>query len=285
MSGERHTQNHGGGRWTARGCALVTGASRGIGAEIARVLADDGWLVAVNYRSDQEGARRVVADIEHAGGRAVPIIGDMTDAADIDGLFAALEERHRAVLVLVNNAGARADSLVPAMDEHDWDHVVQTNATAAYRTMRRAVMKMARARFGRIINVGSIIGQQALPGLANYAASKAALEALTRTAAIEVARRGITVNTVAPGLIETELTSDVLDLAREASHSIIPSRRAGSPVDVAACVRFLASEAAGYVTGSTLVVDGGLSAQLFPLPHKAASQSQSTAEASALVRR
>jgi 3-oxoacyl-[acyl-carrier protein] reductase len=160
------------------------------------------------------------------------------------------------VLVLVNNAGTRADGLTVQMEDDAWQLVVETNLSAAFRLTRRAVRTMTRQRFGRVINIASIVGPKANAGQANYAAAKAGLIGFTRTVAVEVARRGVTVNAVAPGLVDTELTEGIPSKFLEA----IPARRAGTPEDVAACVRFLASDAAGYVTGTTLTVDGGLSA-------------------------
>jgi 3-oxoacyl-[acyl-carrier protein] reductase len=238
------------------GCALVTGASRGIGAAIARGLAEDGWPVGVNYRSDREGAERVVAEIEAAGGKALAVQADVADGDAADGLFKALEERFGPVLVLVNNAGTRADALSPQIDDDAWDRVLETNLSGAFRTTRRALGPMLKKRFGRIVNIASIVGQRANPGQANYAASKAGLVAMTKTVAAEVARRKVTVNAVAPGLVETDMTEGIGDdLLKE-----VPARRAGTPEEVAACVRFLTSEDAAYVTGSTLTVDGGLTA-------------------------
>ena len=238
------------------GCALVTGASRGIGAAIARALADEGWPVGVNYRSDKEGAERVVKEIEDAGGKAIAIQADVSASDATDGLFKKLEEEYGPVLVLVNNAGVRADNLSPQIDDEDWDKVLETNLSGAFRTTRRALRPMMKERFGRIVNIASIIGQRANPGQANYAASKAGLVAMTKTVAAEVARRKITVNAVAPGLIETEMTEDLGDDLLKA----VPARRTGTVDEVAACVRFLASEEAAYVNGSTLTVDGGLTA-------------------------
>jgi 3-oxoacyl-[acyl-carrier protein] reductase len=238
------------------GCALVTGASRGIGAAIARVLADEGWPVGVNYRSDKEGAERVVKEIEDAGGKAIAIQADVSASDATDGLFTKLEEEYGPVLVLVNNAGVRADNLSPQIDDEDWDKVLETNLSGAFRTTRRALRPMMKEKFGRIVNIASIIGQRANPGQANYAASKAGLVAMTKTVAAEVARRKITVNAVAPGLIETEMTEDLGDDLLKA----VPARRTGTVDEVAACVRFLASEEAAYVNGSTLTVDGGLTA-------------------------
>jgi 3-oxoacyl-[acyl-carrier protein] reductase len=238
------------------GAALVTGASRGIGAAIAKALAADGWPVAVNYRSDREGAEGVVREIEEQGGRAVPVQADVADPDAPDALVGRVEQELGPVLVLINNAGTRADALSPQIDNEAWARVLETNLSGAFRITRRALPPMIRQRFGRIVNVASVVGQRANPGQANYAASKAGLEALTRTVASEVARRKVTVNAVAPGLVETELTAGVGNGLLEA----VPARRAGTPEEVAACVRFLASDEASYVTGATLTVDGGLSA-------------------------
>jgi 3-oxoacyl-[acyl-carrier protein] reductase len=239
------------------GCALVTGASRGIGAAIARALARDGWPVAINYRSDRTGAETVVSEIEHRGHRAIAVCGDVADPATPDALFTAVESGLQSqVRVLVNNAGISADNLAPSLSDEDWSSVIEVDLTGAFRLMRRALKPMLRARSGRIINISSVVGLRANPGQANYAAAKAGLIALTRTAAIEVARRGITINAVAPGWIETEMTASVSKELLAA----VPARRAGTPEEVAACVRFLASEEASYVTGAVLSVDGGLAA-------------------------
>jgi 3-oxoacyl-[acyl-carrier protein] reductase len=239
------------------GCALVTGASRGIGAAIARGLARDGWSVGVNYRADRDGAQAVCADIERHGGRAVALPADVADPGAPDELFGALESRFDApVLVLVNNAGISRDDLTPSLGDEEWDSVLQTNLTAAFRLIRRALKAMLRARTGRIVNISSVTGLRANPGQANYAAAKAGLIALTKTSAVEVARRGVTVNAVAPGLIDTEFIGG----AAEGLLAAIPARRLGTPEEVAACVRFLTSEDASYVTGAVLTVDGGLAA-------------------------
>jgi 3-oxoacyl-[acyl-carrier protein] reductase len=238
------------------GCALVTGASRGIGAAIAKGLAEDGWPVGVNYRSGAEAAKKVVEEIESNGGRALAVQADVADPNAATELFERLEAELGPVLVLVNNAGVRADGLSPQICDEDWDRVVETNLTGAFRLTRRALRPMLRARFGRVVNVASVVGQRANPGQANYAAAKAGLVGMTKTIAAEVARRGVTVNAVAPGLIETDMTADLGNGLLEA----VPARRPGTPEEVAACVRFLASEQASYVTGTTLTVDGGMSA-------------------------
>jgi len=237
------------------GWALVTGSSRGIGAATAEALARDGWPVRVNYREDEEGAREVVARIESEGGRAEAIQGDVAESADLERLLAPGEEG--PVLVLVNNAGLRLDGLSPQLGDEEWQRVIDVNLTATFKATRAALGPMLRARFGRIVNVASIVGLRANAGQANYAASKAGTIGLTKTVAVEVARRGVTVNAVAPGLIETALTEEILDGEMAKA---IPARRIGRPEEVAACIRFLASEEASYVTGTTLTVDGGLSA-------------------------
>jgi 3-oxoacyl-[acyl-carrier protein] reductase len=241
---------------TREGCALVTGSARGIGAASARALAAQGWPVVVNYRGDSEGAGEVAKLIESDGGRALPVAADITDSGDVDALFERAESELGPVLVLVNNAGRRADGLAPQLKEEEWAVVLDTNLSAAFTTTRRALRPMLRARFGRIVNIASIVGPRANAGQANYAASKAGLIGMTKTVAVEVARRGITVNAVAPGLVETKLTEGISNGLADS----IPARRTGTAEEVAACVGFLASEDAAYVTGSVLTVDGGLSA-------------------------
>ncbi len=240
----------------AEKAALVTGGSSGIGLAIARALAAEGWPVGVNYRADAVGAERVVEEISAAGGQAVSLQADVSDRAAPDTLLGGIEERFGAVLVLVNNAGVTADGLSMQIEDGAWEQVLETNLSAAFRITRRALRPMIRTRFGRVINIASVVGQRANPGQANYAASKAGLVAFTKTVAAEVARRSVTVNAVVPGLIGTELTDGVgAELLRA-----VPARRAGTPDEVAACVRFLASSEASYVTGATLTVDGGLTA-------------------------
>jgi 3-oxoacyl-[acyl-carrier protein] reductase len=235
--------------------AIVTGAARGIGAATAHALADDGWSVAVVHRGSEDAATALTEQITDAGGKAARIRADLRDPEDLDRVFAEAEELG-PVLCLVNNAGVRADNLALSITDDEWDLVVDTNLSAAFRLTRRAMRSMLRARFGRIVNVASVVGPRANPGQANYAASKAGLIGMTKTVAAEVARKGVTVNAVAPGFIATDMTKDLSPRVLEA----VPARRAGHPDEVAACVRFLASDAAAYVTGTTLYVDGGMSA-------------------------
>jgi 3-oxoacyl-[acyl-carrier protein] reductase len=234
--------------------ALVTGASKGIGAAVARALAADGWNVGIGYRSDEAGARTTLEAVEAAGAKGVLLAGDVSNGTGED--LVARAEELGPVLALVNNAGVRADGLALQLDDDAWERVIDTNLTAAFRLTRRAMRGMVRSRYGRIVNVASVVGPRANAGQSNYAAAKAGLIGMTKTIAAEVARRGVTVNAVAPGFIETDMTAD---LPKEVV-SAVPARRPGTPDEVAAAVRFLASDDAGYVTGTTLFVDGGMSA-------------------------
>jgi 3-oxoacyl-[acyl-carrier protein] reductase len=214
--------------------------------------------MGVNYRFSEAAADEVVAGICDGGGQAVALQADVSTAEAADELCSRAEEEFgRPVLVLVNNAAIAADRLVPLLDDDSWQAVIDTNLTAAFRLTRRALRPMLREGFGRIVNVASIVGpQRAGPGQSAYAASKAGLVAFTKTVAVEVARQSVTVNAVAPGLIATEGSEGT----GEAMRTLIPARREGTAEEVAACVRFLASERASYVTGSVLTVDGGLTA-------------------------
>ncbi len=246
------------------GCALVTGASRGIGAATARALAAHGWSVGINFRSDRDGAESVAASIEDSGGTALTLGADVSDADAAKEMLSRITGELGPVLVLVNNAGMTADNLSMRLSDEEWSRVLDVNLTGAFRLTRAALGPMMRERFGRVINVSSVVGLRANPGQANYAASKAGLIAFTRTVAAEVARRGVTVNAVAPGLIETELTRDFTGNGADGGSSAlldaIPARRTGTPEEVAAAIRFLASDEAAYVTGAVLPIDGGMSA-------------------------
>lgn len=244
----------------SRGCALVTGASRGIGAEIARSLATDRWSVGVNYRQDDEGARTVVAQIAADGGQALELEADVADESSVQGMFDTLEERFGPVLVLVNNAGVRHDRLTQGLSAEDWKRVVDVNLHGAFHTTSRAIGPMIKQRFGRIVNISSISASRPQPGQAAYAASKAGLEAFTRTVAQEVSRRGVTVNAVAPGLVETGFIPESMGSDQVAA--AIPARRLGEPREVASLVSYLTSPEAAYISGTVITVDGGFSAGL-----------------------
>jgi 3-oxoacyl-[acyl-carrier protein] reductase len=237
MSAPEHAANGGHAR-DGDGCALVTGGTRGIGAAIAARLRDDGFTVATLARSG--------GDVQ----------ADVADAAAVHEAFAAVRERFGPVLVLVNNAGVRHDGLAIRMAAEEWDEVLGTNLSGAFHCTRRALDDMLSARWGRIVNVSSVVAERANPGQANYVAAKAGLLGFTRTVAREMARKGVTCNAVTPGVIETDMTADVADGLAGA----VPAGRVGRPEEVAAAVAFLCSEEAAYVNGATLAVDGGLGA-------------------------
>jgi len=246
------------------GCALITGASRGIGAATATALAAEGWPVAVNYSRDRDGAERVCSRIRSGGGRAIALRADVAGDGAAEQLLESAGEEFGPVLVLVNNAGITSDGLSMRLRDEEWSRVLDVNLTATFRLTRAALGPMMSSRFGRVINVSSVVGLRANPGQANYSAAKAGLIGLTRTVAAEVARRGVTVNAIAPGLIKTEMTRAFAGDGRDYNGTrlleSIPARRPGAPEEVAACIRFLASDEASYVTGTVLTVDGGMSA-------------------------
>ena len=236
--------------------AIVTGASRGIGRAVAKRLAADGAAVVAAARSD--GADAVAAEIRAAGGRSVGVRVDVTDPERIEAMVRTALDDYGRIDVLVNNAGIVRDRLALRMTPADWDAVVATNLTAAFACARAVLRPMIRQRGGRIVNVGSVVGRMGNAGQANYAASKAGLEGFTRALAREVASRGITVNVVAPGMIDTDMTAGLNESAQAAMLAQIPMGRFGTTDDVAGAVRFLASDEAAYVTGHVLAVNGGM---------------------------
>jgi len=236
--------------------ALVTGASRGIGRATAHVLARQGALVVAAARA--ENAAGTVAEITAAGGRAEALTLDVTDAGAIEAAVAGVLQRHGRIDVLVSNAGITRDQLLLRMKRDDWDAVLATNLTATFALTQAVLKTMLKQRRGRIIAISSVVGQTGNAGQANYAASKAGLIGFCKSVAREVASRSITVNVVAPGLIDTEMTRGLTGDAQDDWSSRIPLGRLGTPEDVAAAVAFLASDEASYITGHVLAVNGGM---------------------------
>jgi len=236
--------------------AIVTGASRGIGRGIAVLMASRGAHVVAAARGDH--AAGTVAEIQGAGGRAEIASLDVTDSNAVDALVAGVLERHGRIDILVNNAGITRDQLMLRMKRDDWDQVIATNLTAAFLCAQAVLKPMIKQRRGRIVSVSSVVGQTGNAGQANYAASKAGLIGFSRALAREVASRSVTVNVVAPGLIDTDMTRAITDKAQVDWASQIPLGRLGATADVAAAVCFLASDEASYITGQVLAVNGGM---------------------------
>jgi 3-oxoacyl-[acyl-carrier protein] reductase len=237
--------------------ALVTGGSRGIGRAIASRLAADGAQVVLTARSE-ETARRVADELSAEGGRLRGVALDISDDSSVEGAVGALLDDYAKIPVLVNNAGITCDNLLLRMKIDDWDRVLQTNLTGAYRMCRALVPSMVRGRYGRIVNVSSVVATVGNPGQANYCAAKAGIEGMSRSLARELASRNITVNCVAPGFIDTDMTRELPEEARKKLLAEIPLRRLGSGDDVAAAVSFLVGPGGDYITGTTLHVNGGM---------------------------
>nr|WP_296263145.1 3-oxoacyl-[acyl-carrier-protein] reductase [uncultured Merdimonas sp.] len=238
--------------------ALVTGASRGIGKAIACKLAKEGAKVIINYNGSKEKAEAVKSQIEAEGGQAEVYQCDVSDYAACEALIQTVIKEHGSLDILVNNAGITRDGLLMKMSEEDFDRVLDTNLKGTFNTIRFASRQMLKQRSGRIINMSSVVGVSGNAGQANYAASKAGVIGLTKATARELASRGITVNAIAPGFIETDMTEVLSDKVKEASEAQIPLGHFGKPEDVANAAAFLASEEAAYITGQVLHVDGGM---------------------------
>ena len=238
--------------------ALVTGASRGIGRAIAEKLASKGAAVAVVYAGNTAAAAEAVAAVQKAGVAAKAYRCDVADFAQVEAMCAQVKQELGAVDILVNNAGITRDALVLSMKENEFDEVIATNLKGAFNTIKHLYAPFMKRRAGRIINITSVVGLCGNAGQANYAAAKAGLVGLTKSTARELAARGVTCNAIAPGFIETEMTDVLSDKVREKMLCAIPQKRPGTADEVAEVVAFLASDAAGYITGEVIRVDGGM---------------------------
>ena len=241
--------------------AIVTGGGRGIGRAIVARLAQEGANVAISYRSNDAAAEETAQKVRDVGTQCELFKGDVASPEDVQALFKGVSDAFGRVDILVNNAGITRDNLMMRMKEDEFDEVLRTNLKGTYLCTRAALRPMVRARWGRIVNVGSVVGLVGNAGQANYAASKAGIIGFTKSVAREVAQRGITVNAVAPGYVETELTGGLPEGVKDQILAQVPSGRFGEPEEVAEVVAFLSGEGAGYITGQTIAVDGGMTMQ------------------------
>ena len=237
--------------------ALVTGASRGIGQAIADALGDDGCIVIGTATSDG-GAEAISSHFGEKGIQGEGMKLDVTDPESVDAVVKAINDKYGTPTILVNNAGITRDNLLMRMKEDEWQAIMDTNLTSVYRVSKACLRGMMKAKFGRIINIASVVGASGNAGQTNYSAAKAGIFGFTKSLAQEVGSRGITVNSVAPGFIDTDMTRDLPEEQRQALLSAIPLARLGQPAEIAAVVAFLASDGAAYVTGETLHVNGGM---------------------------
>ncbi len=245
----------------AQQVALVTGASRGIGRAVARALGAEGAAVVVNYTSNEEAAQEAVDQIVTSGGRAMAFKADVSKASDAEALIKVTLDAFGRLDILVNNAGITRDNLLMRMKEEDWDAVMHTNLKGVFNCTKAVTRTLLKQKSGRIINISSVVALMGNPGQANYCAAKAGVIGFTKSVARELASRGITCNAVCPGYIDTDMTRDLPEEARNAMRSQIPLGRVGSGEDVARAVVFLAGPGGDYITGQTLCVDGGMTMQ------------------------
>jgi 3-oxoacyl-[acyl-carrier protein] reductase len=238
--------------------ALVTGGARGIGRATVLELAKSGADVAINYAGSEAAAKQVAEEVESLGRKAIIIQANVADSASVGEMVKKVVDEFGKLDILVNNAGITKDNLLMRMKEEEWDAVIDVNLKGVFNCIKAVTRQMMKQRSGRIINISSVVGVMGNPGQANYVAAKAGVIGLTKTTARELASRGITVNAIAPGYIETDMTSKLGEDVKEGMMSLIPLARLGHPEDIAKAVRFLTSEDASYITGQTLHVDGGM---------------------------
>jgi 3-oxoacyl-[acyl-carrier protein] reductase len=240
------------------GVALVTGAGRGIGKAVATRLGELGYSVAVNYNRSREGAEDVVVRLKNAGTRAEAFQADVSEKRDVQRMFQEIEDRLGTVLVVVNNAGITRDNLLMRMKDEEWEDVIAKDLNPVFLVTRQAIRGMVKAKWGRIVNISSVIALTGNPGQTNYAAAKAGIIGFTKSVAREVGSRHITANAIAPGFIETDMTAVLPEKTRDAMLGQVPAGRLGKPEDVAELVAFLVSEKASYISGQVIAVDGGM---------------------------
>ncbi len=238
--------------------AVVTGGSRGIGRAVSVLLAEKGARVVVNYLKGEEGAKLTLEEIKKRGKEGIIKRFDVSDFKETENAFKEIVDRFGSIDILVNNAGITRDSLLLRMSEEDWEEVIKVNLNGVFNCTRSVIKYMIKARYGRIVNITSVVGEMGNAGQANYSASKAGIIGFTKTVAKEVASRGINVNAVAPGFIETDMTDKLSERVKEELRAKIPMGRFGKPLDVANAVYFLVSDASAYITGHVLNVSGGL---------------------------
>ena len=237
---------------------LITGGSRGIGRAIALAFAEEGTNVIINYTSDEENAKDVIKEIEKFGVKGLAVRANISKAEEVNSMFDKIKEDFDMIDVLINNAGITRDSLFIGMKEKDWDEVIEVNLKGMFLCTKAVIRKMLRQRYGRIVNISSVVGVVGNPGQANYCASKAGVIGFTKSLAREVASRNITVNAIAPGFIKTDMTDALPEDIKESVMGTIPMGRYGNPEDIANIAVFLSSDKAGYITGQIIHIDGGM---------------------------